>query len=193
MDLGNKLLELRKKNGYSQEELAEKLGVTRQTVSKWELNETSPDIKQSKRISKIFNVSLDDLLDNDIKNILTEKVSNTERLAGLIIKILKFIGIFIISMFLLGIISIFLFWGIRKETSGKLSNIITNENFACTLNNETYTYKIKYNENNEIVEMGGDAYLNNILNLEEYKYANQVKDNLNEYFETKGGSCQINQ
>ena len=91
MEIGNKILELRKKNNLSQEALAEKIGVTRQTISKWELGETSPDIKQAKELSKVFNVSLDELTDNDIKNVLEAKVSNTEKLAGIIIKILKVI------------------------------------------------------------------------------------------------------
>ena len=54
MEIGNKILELRKKNNLSQEALAEKIGVTRQTISKWELGETSPDIKQAKELSKVF-------------------------------------------------------------------------------------------------------------------------------------------
>ena len=90
MEIGKKIMDLRKKNGLSQEELAEKVGVARQTISKWELGETSPDLKQSKELSKIFNVSLDELTDNDIKNILVEKTSNTEKLAGLILKLIKF-------------------------------------------------------------------------------------------------------
>ena len=89
MDIGNKIMELRKKSGLSQEELAEQVGVARQTISKWELGETSPDLKQSKELSKIFNVSLDELVSNDIKDILVEKTSNTEKLAGLILTLLK--------------------------------------------------------------------------------------------------------
>lgn len=88
MEIGNKILKLRKKNNISQEVLAEKVGVARQTISKWELGETSPDIKQAKELSKIFNVSLDELAGNDIKDIILSKTSNTEKLAGLIIKIL---------------------------------------------------------------------------------------------------------
>lgn len=56
MDFGSKISYLRKKNNTSQESLAELLDVTRQTLSKWELNETTPDINQAKKISKIFNV-----------------------------------------------------------------------------------------------------------------------------------------
>lgn len=79
MEIGNKIVELRKKEKLSQEELAEKVGVARQTISKWELGETSPDIKQAKVLSKIFHVSLDELVNNDIKDILVEKTSNTEK------------------------------------------------------------------------------------------------------------------
>lgn len=52
MDFGKKLQELRKKNNYSQEELAELIGVARQTISKWEPGETSPDLKQAAILSK---------------------------------------------------------------------------------------------------------------------------------------------
>ena len=96
MEIGKKIMNLRKKIGLSQEELAEKVGVARQTISKWELGETSPDIKQAKELSKIFNVSLDELADNDLKNVLVEKTSNTEKLAGLTLKLIKFITVFII-------------------------------------------------------------------------------------------------
>ena len=78
MEIGNKIQELRKKKGISQEELAEKIGVARQTISKWELGETSPDLKQAKELSKIFKISLDELTNNDIKEVLIEKTSNKE-------------------------------------------------------------------------------------------------------------------
>ena len=48
MSLGSSLYHARKKSGLSQENVAEKLGVSRQTISKWETNETLPDIRQSK-------------------------------------------------------------------------------------------------------------------------------------------------
>ena len=68
MNLGKRLQELRKENNYSQEDLAEKVGVTRQTISKWELDETSPDIKQSKKLAEIFKINLEDLFNNKSKN-----------------------------------------------------------------------------------------------------------------------------
>ena len=58
MNLGNNLFNARKKSGLSQEDVAEKLGVSRQTVSKWETDETVPDIRQSKKMAVLYNLSL---------------------------------------------------------------------------------------------------------------------------------------
>ena len=66
MNLGNSLFHARKKRGLSQEEVAQKIGVSRQTISKWETNETIPDIYQSKKMAKIYNVSLDELIEFDV-------------------------------------------------------------------------------------------------------------------------------
>lgn len=60
--IANRLQELRKKNGYSQEELADELGVSRQAVSKWERGDASPDTDNLIALSKIYNVTLDELI-----------------------------------------------------------------------------------------------------------------------------------
>lgn len=67
MNLGNSLFHARKKCGLSQEEVAEKLGVSRQTISKWETNETVPDIYQSKKMAKLYHIALDDLIEFDVE------------------------------------------------------------------------------------------------------------------------------
>ena len=56
------LIQLRKMNHMSQEELAEKVNVSRQTLSKWETGESLPDIEKSQLLAEIFGVSLDDLV-----------------------------------------------------------------------------------------------------------------------------------
>lgn len=66
MSLGNNLFDARKKCGLSQEEAAERLGVSRQTISKWELDETLPDICQSKKLANLYGLSLDELIEFDI-------------------------------------------------------------------------------------------------------------------------------
>lgn len=75
MDFGKCIYEMRKKHNMSQEQLAEKVGVSRQTISKWELGETTPDIKQAQLLSTIFDVSLDEMLGNDIK--IAESVADS--------------------------------------------------------------------------------------------------------------------
>lgn len=65
MNLGESLFGARKNKGLTQEAVAEKLGVSRQTVSKWETGETLPDIRQSKRLAVLYGVTLDELIDFD--------------------------------------------------------------------------------------------------------------------------------
>ena len=66
MTLGNSLFHARKKSGLSQEVVAEKIGVSRQTISKWETNETVPDVYQSKKMAKLYKISLDELIEFDV-------------------------------------------------------------------------------------------------------------------------------
>lgn len=79
MSLGNSLFNARKKSGLSQEDVAEKLGVSRQTISKWETDETLPDIRQSKKLAVLYHLTLDELIDfdADVKEIedMIEKTS----------------------------------------------------------------------------------------------------------------------
>ena len=65
MSLGSSFYHTRKKSGLSQENVAEKLGVSRQTISKWETNETLPDIRQSKRLAMLYHMTLDELIEYD--------------------------------------------------------------------------------------------------------------------------------
>lgn len=81
MSFNEKLIELRKKEGLSQEELGYKLNVTRQTVSKWELGQTTPEMDKLIEISKIFNISVDELIketetNTEIEQIKEEKTEN---------------------------------------------------------------------------------------------------------------------
>ena len=62
MILGEKIAQLRRKNGWSQEELADKMEVSRQAVSKWESNQTTPDLERILRLSSLFGVTIDYLL-----------------------------------------------------------------------------------------------------------------------------------
>lgn len=68
VSVANKLVELRKKNGLSQEELASRLGLSRQAISKWERAEASPDTDNLIQLARLYGVSLDALLlDGDLE------------------------------------------------------------------------------------------------------------------------------
>ena len=64
MEFNNKLYELRKQKGFSQEELANRLNVSRQTVSKWEVGDSTPDMEKLVAMSDLFGISLDELVLN---------------------------------------------------------------------------------------------------------------------------------
>lgn len=108
MNLSVKILTFRKKLGLSQEELAEKLNVSRQAISRWETGSALPDAYNVLQLSRFFNVSADFLLNDDCdtptpKGSETSLKKNTERIAGICIVALGAAGniiIYILSRFI---------------------------------------------------------------------------------------------
>ena len=76
MEFNNKLYELRKQKGFSQEELANRLNVSRQTISNWEVGESTPDMEKLIAISDLFEISLDEL----VKGEKPETIDTTEQI-----------------------------------------------------------------------------------------------------------------
>ena len=77
MILADKIVELRKKNGWSQEELAEMLDVSRQSISKWESAQSTPDMNRILKMSEMFGVSTDCLLKDDVELSVSETPPET--------------------------------------------------------------------------------------------------------------------
>lgn len=186
MEIGKKITDLRKNNKLSQEDLAEKLGVTRQTISKWELGQTYSSINQAKELSKIFNISLDELVNNDIKNLLVEKTSNTEKLAGIIINILKVIGILFVIFIVINLVLIVIFNISRKSII--VSNV-DSVKLNCRIDN-----------NNYLIEIGSDGYFNcsnctKEMQLEikdnyvDFSDINKTAKTIEKYFDNNNGMC----
>lgn len=117
MEFSNRLYQLRKQKGMSQEELASRLNVSRQTVSKWEVGDSTPDMEKLVAISDLFEVSLDQLVmgketvkeksgekptldKSEFLNVMNEKVLTEEnkkktkrglKVAGIILLLMVFI------------------------------------------------------------------------------------------------------
>ena len=186
MCIGKNISKLRKINNLSQEDLASKLNVTRQTISKWELDETTPDLYMAKIISNILKISLDELVENDKEFV---KTSNTEKLASTKIKILKIIGIILLSLLIFSI-----FYLIYNYCSIKV--ISTSLGRYCYVGNEEYEITItKYITDNQIstgiFECPNCKYeyikeINDIINYNDINISMQY---INSYFESLGGHC----
>lgn len=190
MTLGEKIFELRKKCGLSQEQLGEKINVTRQTISNWELGETSPNPEQLKLLSKELNVSIDELLDNDIQSVLVEKVSNTEKLAGLVLKILKWLGIVFVVLLIIDVLALILFTYIRSNKGGVDVNMTQEVELQCSIE-----------ENDYIITIADDGYFNcsNCSkelqkelkdNYIDFGDIETTSNNITEYFEKNNGTCE---
>ena len=78
LKVANKLYELRKQNKMSQEELAEKLGVSRQAVSKWERAEASPTTDSLILLAQLYNISLDELLEINTANTYSDNSDDND-------------------------------------------------------------------------------------------------------------------
>lgn len=75
LKFNEKLIKLRKASGLSQEELGDKLNVARQTISKWELGETTPEMDKLGELSNLFEISIDELVkDNAIPNTIIKEI-----------------------------------------------------------------------------------------------------------------------
>lgn len=81
MDLmtANRLQQLRKANGYSQDVLAEKLGISRQAVSKWERAESSPSIDNLLDLARLYGITVDEMLNTDGDRVVIKTQNNTKK------------------------------------------------------------------------------------------------------------------
>lgn len=125
MNFNNRLYRLRKQKGFSQEELANRLNVSRQTISKWEVGDSTPDMEKLIAISDLFNVSLDNLITgkedkpqittetkSDFVSVLNEKVLTNENKKKAK-SALKIIGIIATAVLVIDVISMIIYFAIN--------------------------------------------------------------------------------
>ena len=122
MKFNEKLINLRKQKGLSQEELGYKLNVTRQTVSKWELGETTPEMSKLVEMSKIFGVGLDELTNEEAKiedKPINEKPIKNNSTLKVIILIVLITVIFSAAVWFLFVSHIFKIFNFGKDMTEK--------------------------------------------------------------------------
>lgn len=109
MSLGENLQFLRKKENITQEQLAEQLGVSRQSISKWESDSAYPEMEKLLQLCKLFHCSMDDLMQKEISQIYVEDKTNYDQHYN---EFSKFVSL-AIGFILLGISATFLVYGIN--------------------------------------------------------------------------------
>ena len=106
MEIGKKLKDARMRSGFTQESVAEKVNVSRQTISNWENEKSYPDIISVIELSNLYSISLDELLKGDEKMMehleeSTNAVKSTRKLIGaILLNIITVILLITLSMFL---------------------------------------------------------------------------------------------
>ncbi len=184
MEIGNKIAEFRKKENLSQEQLAEKIDVTRQTISKWELGETNPNIEQAKKLAKVFKVSLDELTGNSLETEIIDKVAKTEKMTKVIVKlsiVTTILSSIIILCIVLFIASTFIYF--------RATPVYQGIEFSCYLPdiNEKFNYNIKYSssEKPKIMAVTGEE----VIPFENYDNPDTLYRDINNYYLSLGGKC----
>lgn len=199
MDIGNRISEFRKSNGLSQESLAERVGVARQTISKWELGETSPDLKQAKKLSEIFDVNLDELVcgqpsEEEPEPAVCEPVNYAPAKTKKKTEVLKAAAICLL-VFLIIAAPIFLrlFFKKHQYFDAREGNV-RYASIECTLHGEQYFYEFRfYEDDGQIIEAGGDGYLADITEIEKYGNAYKAINIIDAYIKNNGGTTVINE
>ena len=212
MEIGKRIVKYRRKNKLSQEQLAEKIGVTRQTISNWELNTTKPDITQVKNISKVLNTSIDDLLDNNgngvkskINNIENELKKNNRNLKLLILPVY-----FIVLFLAIGTI---IYYSTKKDFTHDFDHVIVCAiddynsgkkyglepgDYYLYIDNQNETYQVvieitqkdfEYQEDYDYVQYGKQYWDKIDTKSSNFMFAIDMRDSIKEKFIKDGAKC----
>ena len=196
MKFNERLLDLRKKNGWSQEELGYKLDVSRQTISKWESGQTTPELEKLRNLAKIFEISVDELISEEdvIKeeiNIEKEEEKSSNKKSSKVFKYIKAI----LSLILFSILIIYIIIICRRLVIIKNVEKILMD----WLGKHSYIdiQKYEYDGTNEIVPVYGTdkifyLYNDGELSVNKMCITEDFTDNPKEtiYYESYDGTTQ---
>lgn len=206
--LGENIKSLRKQKGYSQEMVAEKLNIVRQTISKWEKGYSVPDAEMLERIAELFEVSVGDLLGKGVPEqqnppelgevvqqlaFLNDQLVQQSRARRRTWKIIGVILVSIVGFVLAAVIACVMLFSVRSISHEMTDDTRITFEVLCTLDGEEYLYTIVCDEQYQILEAGGDAWIANHVQAEQYDDANILMARIEDYFEDRGGTCEIAQ
>lgn len=197
--LNENIKTLRKNKGFTQEELAVRLHVTRQTISKWEKGYSVPDASMLTDMAEVLEVSVADLLGAEkidpektdavveqlvrINEQLTVRNRRSKRIwTGILIAAVL---VFIVIPLLITVPGMLWYSGKRAADTGNAGSI----EWTYELDGKEYECSVQYDEDFAIISLSenGDSELNEELNLEACRDAKEVKNRLESYFEEHGG------
>lgn len=192
MKFNEKLIELRKQKGISQEELGYELNVTRQTVSKWELGQTTPEMDKLIEISRIFNITIDELINekeevnNEVEKVEDKSIDEGNRNnSNLKVLILVFV-ILIIA----GIILVVWFFSKFFNFGNKIMDISIGNKIMDTskglININAVQAQNEYKQKEEKIQNEADEMINEYKqNAEKMQneYEEKADEMINEYKE----------
>lgn len=198
--LDQNLKTIRKNKGFTQEELANRLHVTRQTISKWEKGYSVPDADLLSKLAEELDVSVSELLGKDeipteetdsLANQLArinEQLSIKNRRAK---RVWKAVIVFAIVFFLVipgaTILGAILF---NAHLDGADTGYAGRVEYTCTLDGEKYLYSIEYNKQYQITAAGGDAFVADHADVENYDDAHKAAAAIEDYFRNHGGTAE---
>ena len=176
MKLGERIAELRKKTGMTQEELAEKVGVVRQTISKWELGETAPDLEQSKNLADVLKVSLEELVGS-------QKAIKKQN------KYIKYILI-IVAFIIVCLVGVKIY--IDNNSDIHDENAVDFWHAKCTLDDKTIEYYFKYYRSDSKTKSElFPASMTSVIGITEDDNASDKIFKIQEYYKINNGTCEI--
>lgn len=196
--LSDNIKTVRKNRGFTQEELASRLHVTRQTVSKWEKGYSVPDAELLSRMAEVFEVPVSDLLGApsqppaDMEPIVEQLSRLNEQLAirnRRSARMWKIVGIVLAALILIPVILSVLLVSVEKSGAEPIAGHIE---WVCALDGEEHFYSVSYQRNYCIVGRAEDVFFEERgVGLDHIDDARELEDELHRWFEERGGSVEV--
>lgn len=194
---------LRKQKGMSQEMLAQKLNVVRQTVSKWEKGLSVPDAEMLNTLAELLDTSVSTLLGSTVEEkenpnpgideLAKQLAMINEQLAMQSFRrknILKKIIFGLLIAFILVIVTWSVLFYLFRVQPRQNADLRTTD-IECTLEGKTYTYSITYDQNRQIFASGGNGFISDHVLADRFSDANELLAQIEDYFIDHGGTFAV--